>query len=63
MASHRFDPISFIVGLAFTFAAVIVLAQGRLIDEGRVLLPLALIALGFAFLARLAQNRDDALGE
>ena len=58
MDRHPFEPVSFIVGLVFTLAAVIVLAEGRLIDEGRVLLPLGLIALGFAFLLRLAPGRQ-----
>lgn len=52
MGRHRFDPIALLVGLVFVAGGVIVLAGGRLVDEGRMLAPLALVGLGVALLVR-----------
>lgn len=52
MDRHRFDPVALVFGLVFLAAGVIVLADGRLIDEGRVLAPLGLVGLGVALLLR-----------
>jgi len=51
---HRFDPVAAVLGLLFLAAGVVVLTGGELIDEGRVLVPLGLIGLGAALLARVA---------
>ena len=56
MAEHRFDPVAFVFGGLALAAGTIVLAGGELTDEGRVLLPGGLIALGVAVLASVARR-------
>jgi hypothetical protein len=49
---HTVDPVALVFGLAFVAAGAIVVSGGRLIDEGRVLVPLGLVAFGVALLFR-----------
>lgn len=56
MAEHRFDPVAFVFGGLALAAGGIVLAGGELTDEGRVLLPGGLIALGFAVLVNVVRR-------
>jgi len=56
VAEHRFDPVAFVFGGLALAAGTIVLAGGELTDEGRVLLPGGLIALGVAVLASVARR-------
>jgi hypothetical protein len=49
---HPFDAVTLVFGLVFAAAGVIVLVGGRLVDEGRVLAPLGLVALGVGLLFR-----------
>ncbi|MDD9372256.1 MAG: hypothetical protein PV358_19190 [Acidimicrobiales bacterium] len=56
MAEHRFDPVAFVFGGLALAAGTIVLTGGELTDEGRVLLPGGLIALGVAVLASVARR-------
>lgn len=58
MTRHRFDPVALVSGLVIGTAGVIVLAGGRLVDEGRLLVPLGLVALGVALLLRSAPGSD-----
>lgn len=60
MGRHRFDPVAMVVGVVFVTAAIIVLAGGRVIDEGRILLPVGLVAFGIALLAQAGGGRGDA---
>jgi hypothetical protein len=55
---HRFDPVSVVVGAVFVAAAIIVLSGGRLTDEGRILLPIGLVAFGVALLGQAARPRE-----
>jgi hypothetical protein len=55
---HPFDPISFVCGLVFATAGLIVLFGGSLADEGAFLAPVGLIALGFAFLYQARRRRE-----
>jgi hypothetical protein len=57
VARHPFDPVSFVFGLLATSAGIVVLADGELVEEARILLPLGLIAFGVAVLLRLAGPR------
>jgi hypothetical protein len=52
VGKHPFDPVALVFGLVFAAAGVIVMTGGRLIDEGRVLAPLGLVALGVGLLLR-----------
>jgi hypothetical protein len=52
---HPFDPVALVFGLAFAAAGIIVMTGGELIDEGRVLVPLGLVALGVGLLFRPAR--------
>jgi len=56
VAEHRFDPVAFVFGGLALATGTIVLAGGELTDEGRVLLPGGLIALGVAVLASVARR-------
>lgn len=56
MVEHRFDPVAFVFGGLALAAGAIVLGGGELSDEGRVLLPGGLIALGVALLANTARR-------
>jgi hypothetical protein len=56
VARHRFDPIAFVFGLLAVTAAIVVLAGGELSDEGRVLLPVGLIAVGISLLIEVARR-------
>ena len=60
MHRHRFDPVSIVIGAVFVAAAIIVLAGGRLVDEGRILLPIGLVAFGAALLGQASHPRDAA---
>ena len=62
MSKHPFDPVALVFGLVFGAAGVIVLTDGRLIDEGRVLLPLGLVALGVGLLFRPARPSPGPAG-
>lgn len=55
MTRHPFDPVALVFGLAFAAAGIIVMTGGELIDEGRVLVPLGLVALGVGLLFRPAR--------
>jgi len=55
VTKHPFDPVALVFGLVFAAAGVIVMTGGRLIDEGRVLAPLGLVALGVGLLLRPAR--------
>jgi hypothetical protein len=55
VTKHPFDPVALVFGLVFAAAGVIVLTGDRLIDEGRVLAPLGLVALGVGLLLRPAR--------
>jgi hypothetical protein len=50
--------VSVVVGAVFVAAAIIVLSGGRLIDEGRILLPIGLVAFGVALLGQAARPRE-----
>lgn len=56
MAEHRFDPVAFVFGGLAVAAGGIVLTGGELTDEGRVLLPGGLIALGCAVLVNVLRR-------
>lgn len=56
MAEHRFDPVVFVFGGLALAAGAIVLTGGELTDQGRILLPGGLIALGLAVLASVARR-------
>lgn len=58
MVDHRFDPVSFVLGLMAVASGLIVLAGGNLIEQARILLPLGLIAFGIAVLVRLGGDRS-----
>lgn len=60
MAEHRFDPVAFVFGGLAVAAGGIVLTGGELTDEGRVLFPGGLIALGCAVLVNVLR-RDPAV--
>jgi hypothetical protein len=49
---RRAEPFRLVFGLVFAAAGIIVLAGGDLIDEGRLLVPVALIGLGLSLLIR-----------
>jgi hypothetical protein len=53
MPRHPLDPVALVLGLAAVFAGILALTGGRLIDDGGVLGPVVLIALGVALLAKL----------
>jgi hypothetical protein len=59
VASHPFDPVSFVLGLLAGAAGLVVLFGGELIEQAKILLPLGLISFGVAVLARLGDARTD----
>ena len=48
---QRVDPVSLVFGLVFVAAGLIVLLGGSLLDDGKLLVPVALISLGAALFA------------
>ena len=58
MDRHPFDPVALVLGAAAMFAGILALTGGRLFDDGGVLGPVALIALGVALLAKLGAGRS-----
>ena len=59
MRRHPFDPVALVFGLTFAAAAIVVLAGGSLYDDGELLLPACLLALGAALLVQAAaRNRS-----
>lgn len=59
MDRHPFDPVSFVFGVLFCAAGLIVLSGGSITDEGAVLLPAALIGLGVAVMLRGSGGDDQ----
>jgi hypothetical protein len=59
---HRFDPVSFVLGVMAVTAGLIVLGGGSLLDDATVLFPAGLIALGVAILLRVGARREEPLG-
>lgn len=60
MRRHRFDAVSFVFGLSFAAAGIIVLAGGSLIHDGELLLPVTLVGLGVALLVQNALRSRSA---
>lgn len=58
-ARHRFDPVSFVLGVMAVTAGLIVLGGGSLLDDGTVLFPAGLVALGVAILLQVGTRRDE----
>lgn len=58
-ARHRFDPVSFVLGVMAVTAGIIVLGGGSLLDDATVLFPAGLIALGLAILLRIGARREE----
>ena len=58
-ARHRFDPVSFVLGVMAVTAGLIVLGGGSLLDDATVLFPAGLIALGVAILLQVAARREE----
>ena len=58
-ARHRFDPVSFVLGVMALTAGLIVLGGGSLLDDAAVLLPAGLIALGVAILLQVGARREE----
>jgi hypothetical protein len=58
MPRHPFDPVALVLGAAAVLAGTLALTGGRLFDDGGVLGPVALIALGVALLTKLGPGRS-----
>ena len=58
-ARHRFDPVSFVLGVMAVTAGLIVLGGGSLLDDATVLFPAGLIALGVAILLQVGTRREE----
>jgi hypothetical protein len=58
-ASHRFDPVSLVLGVIAVTAGLIVLGGGSLLDDATVLFPAGLIALGVAILLQVVARREE----
>ena len=58
-ARHRFDPVSFVLGVMAVTAGLIVLGGGSLLDDATVLFPAGLIALGVAILLQVGARREE----
>jgi hypothetical protein len=58
-ASHRFDPVSLVLGVIAVTAGLIVLGGGSLLDDATVLFPAGLIALGVAILLQVGARREE----
>jgi hypothetical protein len=58
---HRFDPVSFVLGVMAVTAGLIVLGGGSLLDA-TVLLPVGLITLGVAILLQVGARREEPPG-
>jgi len=57
---QRVDPVSLVFGLVFVAAGLIVLLGGSLLDDGKLLVPVALIGLGAAlFASGSGRPRED----
>ena len=61
-ARHRFDPVSFVLGVMAVTAGLIVLGGGSLLDDATVLFPAGLIALGVAILLQVGARREEPPG-
>jgi hypothetical protein len=59
LARHRFDPVSFVLGVMAVTAGLIVLGGGSLLDDATVLFPAGLIALGVAILLQVGARREE----
>ena len=58
-ARHRFDPVSFVLGVMAVTAGLIVLGGGSLLDDATVLFPAGLIVLGVAILLQVGARREE----
>ena len=58
-ARHRFDPVSFVLGVMAVAAGLIVLGGGSLLEDATVLFPAGLIALGVAILLQVGARREE----
>ena len=56
---HRFDPVSFVLGVMAVAAGLIVLGGGSLLDDATVLFPAGLIGLGVAILLQVVARREE----
>ncbi len=61
-ARHRFEPVSFVLGVIAVTAGLVVLAGGSLLDDATVLFPAGLIALGVAILLQVGSRREQPPG-
>jgi hypothetical protein len=59
---HRFDSVSFVLGVMAVTAGLIVLGGGSLLDDATVLFPASLIALGVAILLQVGARWDEPVG-